>query len=118
MASVRISGKHAILIESATREQQQQVSKLLTEQLIKEIHIDILTEPPNNPTNIRQLRAFLSADQHLNTTPEDLRKRLGIGVAQAAVMLKSTTQKLVQSPNMSLSLRYRADCMLTVKRLQ
>ena len=61
MASVRISGKHAILIGSATREQHQQVAKLVTEQQVKDIHIDTVPDPPKHPTNIRQPLDFLSA---------------------------------------------------------
>ena len=95
VTSVRISGKHAIAIESVTREQQQQISKLVTEQLVKDIHIDIVTYPPNNATDIRQPRYFLSVERHSNTTLEDLSKRWRISVAQAALTLKATTQKLV-----------------------
>ena len=39
VASVQISGIQEIVIESATREQQRQVSKLVTEKLVKYIHI-------------------------------------------------------------------------------
>ena len=60
VASVRILGKQEIAIELATREQHQQVSKLVTEQLVKDIHIDTIPDPPNNPTDIRQPRYFLS----------------------------------------------------------
>ena len=88
MASVQISGEQAIAIESATREQQQQVSKVVTEQLVKDTHIDTITEPQKNPTDIRQPRAFLSGERHSNKTPEDLGKWLGISVAQAALTLK------------------------------
>ena len=83
------------MIESSTREQQRQVAKLVTERLVKYIHIDTLPEPINNPTGIRQPRAFLSEERHSNTTPEYLRKRWWISVVQAALTLKATTQKLV-----------------------
>ena len=106
MASLQISGKQAIVIESKTREQHQQVSKLVTEQLVKYIHIDTVPEPPKNPTNIRQPRDLLSSELHSNTTPEYLSEQSGISVVQAALTLKSTTQKLVQSAIMPLSCRY------------
>ena len=40
VTGIQISGKHAIAIYIATREQQQQIAKLVTEQLVKDIHID------------------------------------------------------------------------------
>ena len=70
VASVQISGKNAIAIESATREQHQQVSKLVTEKLVKNIQTDTTPEPPKNLTNIRQPHDFLSEEQHSNNTPE------------------------------------------------
>ena len=60
VASVQISVKQKIAIESATRKQQQQVAKLVTEKIVKDIHIDTVPGPPKNPNNIRQPRAFLS----------------------------------------------------------
>ena len=118
MASFRISGKQAIVIESATREQQQQVAKLVMKQLVKYIHVDTVPEPPKNLTDVRQPRSFLSAELHLNTTLEDLSERWEISVSQAAATLKSTIQKRVQWAIIPLSHRYRADCMFHVKRLQ
>ena len=94
MASVRLSGKHAIAIESTTREQKGHVAKLVMEQIVKDIHIDNVSYPPTNLTDTRKPRSFLSAERHLNTTPEDLRTRWVISVAQAALTLKATTQKL------------------------
>ena len=61
VASVQISVKQEIAIESAIRKQQRQVAKLVTEQLVKYIHIDTVPGPPKNPNNIRQPRDFLSA---------------------------------------------------------
>ena len=52
--SVRISGKEAVAIESATMEQHRQVAKMVTKQLVKDIHIDTVPDPPNNLTDIRQ----------------------------------------------------------------
>ena len=72
VASVRISGKQAIVIEIETREKQRQVAKLVTDQLVKYIHIDTVPEQPNILTDIRQTQAFLSAERHSITTPEDL----------------------------------------------
>ena len=106
MAGIQISGKQEIEIESATRDQHQQVAKLMTEQLIEDIHIDTVLDPPKNLTKIRQQQAFLSAEQHLNTATEDLSKQWEISVAQAALILKATTQKLVKSEIMPLSRRY------------
>ena len=97
VASVIILGKQAIAIDSATRKQQQQVAKLVMNQLVNDIHIYTLPDPPKNLTDIRQPRDLLSAEQNLNTTPEDLRKLWGINVAQAALTLKATTQNLVRS---------------------
>ena len=74
MASVQISVKQEIVIESATREQYRQVAKVVREKLVKDIHIDTVPELPNNQTIIRQPQAFLSAERHSNTTPEDLSK--------------------------------------------
>ena len=54
VASIRISGKQAISIESATKEQHQQVAKLGKKQLVKDIHIDTVPDPPTNTNNIRQ----------------------------------------------------------------
>ena len=116
--SVRISGKQAIAIYIVTREQQRQVAKLVTEQLVKDIHIDTVPEPPNNSTDIRQPRDFLSAEQDSNTTPEDLSERWGISVAQTTLTLKATTQKLVQLSIIPLSRRYQVDLMFNVTRLQ
>ena len=84
-------GKQAIAIDTSNSEQQQQVAKLVTEQLVKDIHIYNVPYPPNNTTNIRQSRAFLSAEQHLNMTLEYWSKQWGISAAQAALTLKATT---------------------------
>ena len=96
VSSIQISGKQAIAIYSATREQQRQVSKLVMELLVKTIHIDTVPDPPKNPTNIRQPQYFLLAEQQLNKTPADLSKRWEINNEQAALTLKATTQKLVR----------------------
>ena len=61
----------------------------------KDIHIDKVTDPPNNPTDIRQPQIFLSAERNLNTTSEDFSERWVISVVKAALTLKVTTQKLV-----------------------
>ena len=118
VASVRISGNPEIAIKSTTRKQQRHLAKLVTEKLVKDIHIDTIPEPPKNPTDTSQPRAFLSAQRNLNTTTEELSKLCGISVLQAALTLKATTQKLVQSAIMPLSCIYRADHMFNIKRLQ
>ena len=53
----------------------------------------------------------------MNTTAEDISKRWSISVAQAALNLKATTQRLKRSALMPLSRRYRSDIMFGVKRL-
>ena len=118
VTSVLISQKQVILVEVTTREKQGQVAKLVTEQLVKDIHIDNVPEPLQDMTDNRQPRAFLSAEQHSNTPPEDLSKHRGISVAQTALTLKATTQKLVQSAIMPLRCRYRAERMFNIKILQ
>ena len=118
VAIVRISGKQSIETESATREQQKQVEKLATEKIIKHTRIYTVPEPPNNLTDIRQPQDVLSEERHSNTTLEDLSEPWGISVAQAALTLKATTQKLVQSAIMPLSSRYREDQIFNIKRLQ
>ena len=75
MASVIISGKQAISIDIATRKQHRQLAKLVTQQLVKDIHIDTVLDPTNNLTDIRQLQDFLSEDRLSNKITEDLSKR-------------------------------------------
>jgi hypothetical protein len=61
---------------------------------------------------------FLSKGRHSNTTPEDLSKRWGLSVAQAALTLKATTRCLIRSALMPLARRYRTDRMCSVNRLE
>ena len=105
------------MIYSATREQQRQLAKLVTEKLVKDIHIDTVPDPPKNLTDIRQPRDFLSEEQHSNTTPADLSERWRISVAQAALTLKAITQKFVRSKIVPISRRYQEDCMFNIKRI-
>jgi hypothetical protein len=60
---------------------------------------------------------FLSKDRHSNTTPEEPSEKWELSVAQAALTLKATTWRLVQSALMPLARRYRTDRMFEVKRL-
>ena len=54
-------------------------------------------------------QTFLSKNRHSSTTAEDISERWGISISQAALTLKSTTQKLTRYALMPLSQRYRAD---------
>ena len=63
-------------------------------------------------------KIFLSSERHSGTTPEDLSKRWGLSVAQAALTLKATTRKLFRSALMPLARRYRVDRMFQPNRLQ
>ena len=62
-------------------------------------------------------RTFLSKNRHSSTTSEDLIERWGLRISQAAVTLKSTTQKLTRSEIMPLEQRYRADRMFDIHRI-
>ena len=59
----------------------------------------------------------MSSERHTNTTAEDLSKRWSISIAQVALTLKATTQRLKRSALMPLSRRYRTDRMFGGKRL-
>ena len=74
-------------------------------------------EAPIDPATIKAQNTFLSSERNTNTTAEDLSERWSISVAQAALTLKATTQRLNRSALMQLSRRYRADKMFGVKRL-
>ena len=62
-------------------------------------------------------QTFLSENRNYSTTEEDISKRLGIIISQAALTLKAMTQKLTRSAIMSLTRRYRADWMFNVSRI-
>ena len=62
-------------------------------------------------------RTFLSSKRHSSTTPEDLSERWGLSLAQAALTLKATTQRLTISAPMTLARRYRADQMFDVRQI-
>ena len=62
-------------------------------------------------------RTFLSSKRHSSTTPEDLSKRWGLSLAQATLILKATTQKVVRSAVMPLARRYLSYCMFDVRRV-
>ena len=74
-------------------------------------------DAPINPATFETTGTFISSERHSNTTAEDLSERWSISVAQAAMTLKATTQRLKRSALMPLSRRYRADRMFGVKRL-
>ena len=48
-------------------------------------------------------RTFLSNNRHSSTTAEDLSKRWGLSISQAALTLKVTTRKLTRSAIMPLA---------------
>ena len=73
---------------------------------MKDIYNDTIPDPPKNPTGIRQTRSFLSAELHPNMTPAELIEQWAISVAQTALTMKATTQKLVQLAIMLLSRNY------------
>ena len=62
-------------------------------------------------------RTFLSSKRHSRTTPEDLSKRWGLSLAQVALTVKATTQRLTRSAFMPLAQRYRANRMFDVRRI-
>ena len=63
-------------------------------------------------------KAFISADRHSNTTPEDLSEVWNISIEQATMTLQATTQNHIRSAVMPLSRRYRTDRMYEPKRLR
>jgi hypothetical protein len=61
---------------------------------------------------------FLSKDQHSNRTSKDLSERWGLSIAQAALMVRVTTRRLVRSAIMPLARHYRVDQMFAPNQLQ
>ena len=55
---------------------------------------DVAIEQENVVPDIGFPRTFLSSKRKSITTPEDLSKRWGLSLAQAALTLKATTQRL------------------------
>ena len=62
-------------------------------------------------------RTFLSKNINSSTTSEDLSKRWGLSISQAALTLKETTQNLTRSPILPLEQRYISDQMFDVRRI-
>ena len=60
----------------------------------------------------------MSLNQHSSTTLEDFIARWYLSLAQVALILKATTQKLTRSALMLLARRYCADRMFDFKRTQ
>ena len=56
---------------------------------------DAAPEAPINPAAIKVQNTFLSSERHTNTASEYLSERWSISVAQAALTLKATTQRLM-----------------------
>ena len=78
---------------------------------------DVALEQGDVLPDIGLPRTFLSSKRHSITTPEDLSKRWGLSLAQAALTLKATTQRLTRSALMPLARRYRADRMFDVRQI-
>ena len=118
VASVRITANQAMVSESKEEQCKRTVAKLISATNRNSNQADdAATEAPINPATIKVQNTFLSSERHMNTTAEDLSKRWSISVAQAALTLKATTQRLKRSALMPLIRRYRSDIMFGVKRL-
>ena len=78
---------------------------------------DVALEQEDVVPDIGFPRTFLSSKRHLITTPEDPSERWGLSLAQAALTLKATTQRLTISALMPLAQRYRADRMFDVRQI-
>ena len=72
---------------------------------------EVLTDVPNPPT-------FVTEDRRADVTPQALADRWMIGLEQAKLTLKSTTQRYLRSALLPLSRRYKADRMFSLHRLQ
>ena len=107
-----------MIAERKEKQQKRTVAKLISATNKKPDQTDDTSpEAPIDATTIKVQNTFLSSERHTNTTAEDLSKRWSISVAQAALTLKATTQRLKRFALMPLSRRYRADRMFGVKRL-
>ena len=61
---------------------------------------------------------FVSEDRKSNVTPQALAEKWLIGLEQAALTLKNTTQWIVRSALLPLARRYKADRVFTLPQLQ
>ena len=83
----------------------------------KNITEGVVLDPPEQPEEFKQPRTFISSEQQLNTTLEDLSEIWSINLAQAKLTLKASTQRLKRSAVMPLRRRHRKDRMFGVKQL-
>ena len=79
--------------------------------------VSLADEQLDTMKDVNMPRMFLSKNRHFITTAEDLSKRWGLSISQAALNLKKTTQKLTRSAIMPLERRYRADRMFDIRRI-
>ena len=109
VSSVRITADNARKVKPSHEVHQQTVASMVSMMNHQDItdHIEY-----------QERNTFVSSERHTNTTPEDLSERWGLSIAQAALTLKATTQRLVRSAVLPLSRRYRADRMFEVKRIR
>ena len=118
VASVRITADQAMIAESKEEQRKRTVAKLISATNKKSDQADdTAPEAPIDPATIKVQNTLFLSEIHTNTTAEDLSKIWSISVAQAALILKATTQILNRSVLMLLSRRYRVYRMFGVKRL-
>ena len=79
--------------------------------------VSFANEQVDTMKDVSITRTFLSKNRHYSTTSEDLIKRWGLSISQAAITLKATTQKLTRSAIMPLARRYRSDRMFDGRRI-
>ena len=116
VAGVQVTADQAMIAESKEEERKRTVEKLISATNKKPYQAgDTAPEAPIDPATIKFQNTFLPSERHTNTTAEDLSKRWSISVAQEALTLKATTQRLKCSALMPLSRRYRADRIFGVK---
>ena len=72
---------------------------------------DVAQEQEGVVPDIGLPRIFVSSKRHLSTTPDDISKRWGFSLAQAALTIKTTTQRLIRLARMPLGQRYKTNTM-------
>ena len=85
------------------------LSQLLTKRVVASINEDML--------DVQKPRTYISTDRHTKITSEVLAERFCIGHHKAMATLRATTQRGLRSAILPLARRYKADRMLSVKRL-
>ena len=137
LSSVRVTGESALRDNLLEKKRKREVAATVrgidmidhkrAATMAARIVADIMSEKPKSLGNegaqeetvqdIELPKTFLSTNRHSSTTAEDLSERWSLSLAQAAMTLKATTQKLTRSALMPLARRYRADRMFDVRRL-